>query len=60
MGLPGRLQLEIEIDNIKKELQRIKEAEKSNRGGGGGSAPGGAGRGLGGGGMGGRRPGGAL
>jgi hypothetical protein len=59
MGLPGRLQLEIEIDNIKKELQRIKEAEKGNRGGGGG-APGGAGRGLGGGGMGGRRPGGAL
>jgi hypothetical protein len=56
MGLPGRMQLELEIDNIKKEIQRAREAEKANRnGGGGGGAGGGSGRGLGGGGFGGRR-----
>lgn len=58
MGMPGRQQLELEIDNIKKDLQRIKEAERNNRGGGGAGGAGGAGRGLGGGGLGGgRRPG---
>jgi hypothetical protein len=46
--------IEIEIDNIKKDIQRIREAERGNRGNGGGG--GGSGRpGLGGGGMGGRR-----
>ena len=45
--------IEIEIDDIKKEIQRIREAERGSRGGDGG---GGSGRpGLGGGGMGGRR-----
>lgn len=55
-GLPGRLQLELEIENLRKEIQRQREAEKGGRGGtGGGSGAGGGGRGLGGGGMGGRR-----
>ncbi len=45
--------IEIMIDNVKKDIQRVKDAEKGNRGGGG---SGGGGRGLGGGGMGGRRP----
>ena len=46
--------IEIEIDNIKKDIQRIREAERGNRGNGGGG--GGSGRpGLGGGGIGGRR-----
>jgi hypothetical protein len=54
-GYPGRLRLELEIDNLRKEIQRFKDAEKANRGaGGGGSSGGGGGRGLGGG-MGGRR-----
>lgn len=54
-GMPGRLQLELEIDNIRKDIQRQKEAEKGSRGGSGGSS-GGGGRGLGGGGgFGGRR-----
>ncbi len=48
MGIPSKGQLEIEIDNIKKEIQRAREAEKGNRGGGSGS--GSTGRGLGGGG----------
>lgn len=47
MGIPGKGQLEIEIDNIKKEIQRAREAEKGNRGGGGSGS---TGRGLGGGG----------
>ena len=51
-GMPGRMQLELLIDNLRKEIQRIKDAEKGNRGGGGSSS--GGGRGLGGG-MGGRR-----
>jgi hypothetical protein len=50
----SKVNIEIEIDNIKKEIQRIKDAEKGNRNGGGGSGGGGS-RGLGGGGMGGRR-----
>lgn len=53
-GLPGRVQLELQIDNIRKEIQRYKDAEKANRGTGGSSGGGGGGRGLGGG-MGGRR-----
>ena len=53
-GMPGRVQLELEIDNLRKEIQRIRDAEKANRGGGGGGSSGGGGRGLGGG-MGGRR-----
>ena len=52
-GMPGRVQLELLIDNLRKEIQRIKDAEKANRGGGGSSGSSG-GRGLGGG-MGGRR-----
>lgn len=52
MGLPGRMQLELEIDNLKKEIQRAREAEKGNRGETGGGS--GGGRGLGGG-FGGRR-----
>ncbi len=55
MGIPGKAQLEVEIDNIKKEIQRAREAEKGNRGGGGGS--GSTGRGLGGGGLGGGKRG---
>lgn len=55
-GLPGRLRLELEIDNIKKDIQRLKDAEKGNRGGGSSGGGGGGGRGLGGGGgFGGRR-----
>lgn len=52
-GMPSRIQLELEIDNLRKEIQRFREAEKANRGGGGSGGSGG-GRGLGGG-MGGRR-----
>jgi hypothetical protein len=52
-GMPGRMQLELLIDNLRKEIQRIKDAEKANRGGGSSGSSGG--RGLGGGGMGGRR-----
>ena len=44
--------VQIQIDNIKKDIERVKEAEKGNRGAG---SSGGGGRGLGGGGMGGRR-----
>jgi hypothetical protein len=44
--------IEIMIDNIKKDIQRAKDAGKGN----GGSGGGGNSRGLGGGGMGGRRP----
>jgi uncharacterized membrane protein YgcG len=55
-GMPGRLNLELMIDNLRKEIQRLKDAEKANRGAGSGgsSGGGGGGRGLGGG-MGGRR-----
>ncbi len=45
-----RLQLEIEVDNLKKEIARNKNTGNNNGGGGGGG-----GRGLGGGGMGGKR-----
>ena len=49
MGLT-RIQLEIEVDNIKKEIARNKNTGGNTGGGGGGG-----GRGLGGGGMGGKR-----
>ena len=49
----NRQAIEGAIDDIKKELQRLREAEKENGGaGGGGGGNGGGGRGLGGGGMG--------
>ena len=49
----NRQAIEGAIDDIKKELQRLREAEKENGGaGGGGGGSGGGGRGLGGGGMG--------
>ena len=48
----NRQAIEGAIDDIKKELQRLREAEKDNRGGGSGGGSGGGGRGLGGGGMG--------
>jgi len=49
----NRQAIEGAIDDIKKELQRLREAEKENGGaGGGGGGGGGGGRGLGGGGMG--------
>ena len=48
--------LEGAVDDIKKEIQRQREAEKQGRQGGGGGGGGGGGRGLGGGGM--SRPGG--
>lgn len=48
----NRQAIEGAIDDIKKELQRLREAEKDNRGGGSGGGGGGNGRGLGGGGMG--------
>lgn len=55
-GGPRRLDLELEIENLRKEIQRQREAEKGGRGGSGsGGGSGGGGRGLGGGGMGGRR-----
>jgi len=47
----NRQAIEGAIDDIKKELQRLREAEKENGGAGGGGS-GGGGRGLGGGGMG--------
>ncbi|MEY3141649.1 MAG: hypothetical protein RLY21_142 [Planctomycetota bacterium] len=52
-GLPGRVRLELEIENLRKEIQRIRDAEKGSRGSGGSS--GGGRPGLGGGGFGGRR-----
>jgi uncharacterized membrane protein len=48
----NRPAIEGAIDDIKKELQRLREAEKENGGSGGGGGGGGNGRGLGGGGMG--------
>lgn len=48
----NRQAIEGAIDDIKKELQRLREAEKENGGAGGGGGGGGNGRGLGGGGMG--------
>jgi len=48
----SRVAIEGAIDDIKKEIQRLREAEKEGRNGGGGG--GGGGRGLGGGGMRGR------
>jgi len=48
----NRQAIEGAIDDIKKELQRLREAEKENGGAGGGGGSGGGGRGLGGGGMG--------
>jgi len=48
----NRQAIEGAIDDIKKELQRLREAEKENGGAGGGGSGGGNGRGLGGGGMG--------
>ncbi len=50
LGGINRLQLENEIDNIKKQIQKMRDAGKNNGGGGGGG--GGGGKGLGGGGMG--------
>jgi len=50
--------LEGAVDDIKKEIQRQREAEKKGRQGGGGGSSGGGGRGLGGGGM--SRPGGRV
>ena len=49
-GYPGKMQLELAIDNLKRDIQRMKEAEKQNRGNGGGSRGGGGMGGLGGGG----------
>lgn len=50
----NRLELEVQIENLKKEIQRAKEAGRN----GGGNGGGGSGRGLGGGGVGGGRRGG--
>jgi len=47
-----RSAIEGAIDDIKKEIQRLREAEKNSDNGGGGGGGGGGGRGLGGGGMG--------